>query len=138
MAQAGTGPKANARPLSPHLQVYSPQINMVMSIFHRITGAALYFGTIILVLWLLATATGRGNYEMFTSLLTHPVGLAVMAGYTWALMHHAIGGIRHLVWDTGKGFSLGAVNTMSWLTILCSLAATAGIWAYILKMRGLL
>jgi len=111
---------------------------MVMSIFHRVTGAALYFGTIILVFWLLATATGRGNYEMFMSLLKHPVGLAVMAGYTWALMHHAIGGIRHLVWDTGKGFSLGAVNTMSWLTILCSLAATAGIWAYILNLRGLL
>lgn len=138
MAQAGPGSKANARPLSPHLQVYSPQINMVMSIFHRITGAALYFGTIILVFWLLATATGRGNYELFSSLLTSPVGLAVMVGYTWALMHHAIGGIRHLVWDTGRGFSLGAVNTMSWLTILCSLAATAGIWAYILKLRGLL
>lgn len=138
MAQAGSGPKANARPLSPHLQVYSPQINMVMSIFHRITGAALYFGTIILVVWLLAVATGRGNYELFMGLLTNPIGLVVMVGYTWALMHHAIGGIRHLIWDTGNGFSLGAVNTMSWLTILCSLAATAGIWAYILKLRGLL
>ena len=138
MEQAGSGPKAHARPLSPHLQVYSPPINMVMSILHRITGAALYFGTVILVLWLLATATGRGNYHLLSSLLTSPIGLAVMVGYTWALMHHAFGGIRHLIWDTGRAFSLGAVNTLSWLTILCSLAATAGIWAYIFKLRGLL
>ena len=138
MAQAGSGPNVNARPLSPHLQIYSPLINMVMSILHRITGAALYFGTIIMVAWLLSVATGRGNYELFTGLLKSPIGLAVMAGYTWALIHHALGGIRHLIWDTGRGFSLGVVNAMSWLTILGSLAITGGIWFFILKARGLL
>ena len=138
MAQADSGPNADARPLSPHLQIYSPLINMMMSIIHRITGAALYFGTVIMVCWLLAVATGRGNYELFTSLLKTPVGLAVMVGYTWALIHHALGGIRHLIWDTGRGFALGMVNAMSWLTILGSLAITGGIWAYIFKLRGLL
>lgn len=138
MAQADSGPNVNARPLSPHLQIYSPLINMVMSILHRITGAALYIGTILMVAWLLATATGRGNYEWFTGLLRTPIGLLVMAGYTWALIHHAIGGIRHLIWDTGRGFALGMVNAMSWLTILLSLAVTAGIWFFILNARGLL
>ena len=138
MAEAASRPNPDARPLSPHLQIYSPLINMVMSILHRITGAALYFGTLILVLWLLAAATGRGNYELVTGLMKTPVGLAVMAGYTWALIHHALGGIRHLIWDTGRGFGLGTVNFMSWLTILGSLAITGGIWFYIFKARGLL
>lgn len=138
MAQADSGPSADARPLSPHLQIYSPLINMVMSIVHRISGAALYFGTVILVCWLLAIASGRGNYDLFTSLLKTPVGLAVMAGYTWALVHHALGGIRHLIWDTGRGFTLWVVNTMSWLTIFASLAITGTIWAFILNLRGLL
>lgn len=138
MAQAGSGSKSDARPLSPHLQIYSPQINMVMSIVHRLTGAALYFGTIVLVIWLLATATGRGNYDLVTGLMKTPFGLAVMIGYTWALIHHALGGLRHLLWDTGRGFGLGTVNFLSWLTILASLAITGGIWAYIFKLRGLL
>ena len=138
MAEAGSRPSGDARPLSPHLQIYSPLINMVMSILHRITGAALYFGTLILVVWLLAAATGRGNYDMATGLMTTPLGLVVMAGYTWALIHHAIGGIRHLIWDTGRGLNLGTVNLLSWLTILLSLAITGGIWAYILRLRGLL
>ena len=138
MAQAGSGPKSDTRPLSPHLQIYSLQINMLMSIVHRITGAALYFGTIILVVWLLAMATGRGNYDMVTGLMKTIPGMIVMFGYTWALIHHALGGIRHLLWDTGRGFDLGTVNTLSWLSIIGSLAITGGIWAYIFKMRGLL
>jgi succinate dehydrogenase / fumarate reductase cytochrome b subunit len=138
MAEAGTRPKADARPLSPHLQIYTPLINMVMSIVHRLTGAALYFGTIILVAWLLAAATGRGNYDVLTGLMMTLPGLLVMIGYTWALVHHALGGIRHLIWDTGRGFELGTVNTLSWLTILGSLAITGGIWVYILRLRGLL
>lgn len=138
MAKAGSGQGADARPLSPHLQIYSPLINMMMSILHRITGAALYFGTIIMVAWLLAAATGRGNYELLTGLIASPIGLVVMAGYTWALVHHALGGIRHLIWDTGRAFDIGTVNVMSWLTIVGSLAITGGIWAYICKLRGLL
>lgn len=138
MAQAGSDAKVHARPLSPHLQVYSPLINMVMSILHRITGAALYLGTLILVAWLLAAATGRGNYNLVTGFMASPVGLLILAGYTWALVHHALGGIRHLIWDTGRGFNLKTVGALSWLTILGSLAITGGIWFYILNLRGLL
>lgn len=138
MAQAETGPRAHARPLSPHLQVYSLLINTVMSGLHRITGAALYFGTLLIVAWLIAAASGVGPYLMVMSWIKHPIGQVIMAGYTWALIHHALGGIRHLIWDTGRGFGLGMVNFMSWMTILGSLAITGGIWALIFKLRGLL
>ncbi len=137
MAQAeskGGGPEA--RPLSPHLQVYTLLINMVMSIVHRLTGAALYFGTLILVAWLFSASLGRGSFETVTGLLGSPLGLLIMIGYTWALLHHALGGLRHLIWDTGRGFELGTVNTLSWLTIILSVAFTACIWIGILITRG--
>lgn len=138
MAQAARRGTANERPLSPHLQVYSPLINMVMSILHRITGAALYFGTILLAWWLIAAASGPQYYGFVTGLLGSPIGMIVLAGYTWALVHHALGGIRHLVWDTGRGFALSTVNAMSWSTILGSLALTVMIWAVALRMKGVL
>ena len=138
MAEAkARGMLADARPLSPHLQIYSRLINMVMSILHRITGAALYFGTLILAVWLMAAASGRGTYAIVADLLGSPIGLLVLFGYTWALIHHALGGIRHFIWDTGRGFNLGMVNALSWLTIIGSVLITGGIWALVLKLRGM-
>jgi succinate dehydrogenase / fumarate reductase cytochrome b subunit len=137
MAQARTkGGGSDARPLSPHLQVYSPLINMTMSIVHRITGAGLYVGTIILVAWLYALASDPGAYVFITRLIQTPVGLLVMVGYTWALLHHALGGIRHLIWDTGRGMDIGSVNILSWLTLVLSLSGTVGIWAIISRIQG--
>lgn len=132
------GAAAGARPLSPHLQIYAPLINMVMSIVHRITGAALYFGTLLLAAWLIAAASGPDAYAMVSGLMGHPVGLVILAGYTWALIHHAIGGIRHFVWDLGYGFKLGTVDFMCWMSIATSLASTAAIWFFILRWRGLI
>jgi succinate dehydrogenase / fumarate reductase cytochrome b subunit len=125
------------RPLSPHLQVYSPLINMVMSIVHRITGVALYAGTLLLAWWLVAAASGPDYFAFVNGLFGSPVGLLVLAGYTWAFLHHLLGGLRHLVWDTGRGFALGTVNLMSWGTLIGSLAITGGIWAWALKAKGL-
>ena len=137
MAEADTrSSAADRRPLSPHLQIYSPQINMMMSIVHRITGAALYFGTIILAVWLFSATAGRSAYDAVGALLAHPVGLVVMLGYTWALIHHALGGIRHLIWDTGRAMSIPAVNTLCWLTLIGSILITGGIWAWVLKLKG--
>lgn len=138
MAEVDRAPIIKARPLSPHLQVYSRLINMVMSIFHRITGAALYFGTLIVVVTLMAIATNASAYVSWMSLIKHPIGQVVMFGYTWALLHHALGGIRHLIWDTGRGFQISTVNFLSWFTILGSLMLTGGIWFFIFKLRGLL
>ena len=89
------------RPLSPHLSIYRPLINMVMSIVHRITGMALYFGTLLLAAWLIATAMGKTQFDFVNGLFGHPIGKLVLLGYTWALAHHMLGGMRHLIWDTG-------------------------------------
>jgi succinate dehydrogenase / fumarate reductase cytochrome b subunit len=125
------------RPLSPHLQIYSPLINMVMSIVHRITGAALYFGTLLLAWWLIAAAVGPQYFEMVNGWLGHPVGLVILVGYTWALIHHAFGGIRHFVWDMGRGFGLASVDAMCWLSLLASIASTIAIWAGVLAAKGM-
>lgn len=124
------------RPLSPHLQIYSPLINMVMSILHRITGGALYFGTILVAWWLLAAATGPGHFETATWFLGSWIGQLVLFGYTWALIHHALGGIRHLIWDTGRGFDLKSVDILCWSSIIGSVALTILIWIGVIALRG--
>lgn len=137
MAEA-TQRTAGGRPLSPHLQIYSPLINMVMSIVHRITGAALYFGTLLLAWWLIAAASGPEYFAFVSQIMSHPIGLLVLAGYTWALLHHAFGGIRHLVWDLGYGFKLTTVDAMCWGSLIASLTATAAIWAFVLSAKGII
>ena len=129
MADAKSGRNLKIeRPLSPHLQVYRPLINMVMSIIHRITGVALYFGTILLAWWLTAAATGPEQFNYVSGLFGSVAGRVVLIGYTWALMHHMLGGLRHLLWDTGRGFDLATVDRLSWGTIIGSLLLTGGVW----------
>jgi succinate dehydrogenase / fumarate reductase cytochrome b subunit len=120
------------RPLSPHLQIYRPLINMVMSIFHRITGGALYFGTLLLAWWLIAAAAGQRYYDFVNGLFTHPLGKVVLFAYTWALMHHMLGGIRHLIWDTGLGLDLVSIDRLSWATIIGSIVLTLAIWTLVM------
>jgi len=100
------------RPLSPHLMIYRPVLSMVMSIVHRITGIALYVGTLLFVWWLLAAVSGPAAYATFQSVASSFIGRLVLLGYTWALIHHMLGGMRYLIWDTGRGF--GAVER-EWL-----------------------
>ena len=139
MADATAGGKGRVeRPLSPHLQIYRPLINMTMSIVHRITGTALYFGTLLLAWWLIAAATNATYFKFVNGLLATPPGLLILVGFTWALIHHMLGGLRHLLWDTGRAFGLGAINVLSWLTIIGSLLLTAGFWAYVLSARGMI
>ena len=88
------------RPLSPHLQIYKPIPTMVMSIVHRITGGALYFGTILVAWWLIAAATGQAYFDLVNWVLGSIIGKIVLLGYTWALLHHMLGGLRHF--DVGS------------------------------------
>jgi succinate dehydrogenase / fumarate reductase cytochrome b subunit len=92
------------RPLSPHLQIYRPTLTMMMSIVHRVTGAALYFGMLLVAWWLIAAGSGPSAYAKFQWFFGSLVGQLVLFGYTWALIHHMLGGIRHLIWDIGRGF----------------------------------
>src|SRR5690242_621669 len=93
----------SGRPLSPHLQIYRWPITMTMSILHRITGGALYFGTLLLAWWVIAAAAGPAYFETANAVFGSWFGRLVLFGYTWALIHHLLGGLRHFVWDFGAG-----------------------------------
>jgi succinate dehydrogenase / fumarate reductase, cytochrome b subunit len=134
-AKLGQGAKVN-RPLSPHLMIYTPLINMVMSFGHRLTGAALYFGTLLLAWWLIAAASGPDYFSYVNGLLASWPGKIVLAGYSWALIHHAIGGIRHFVWDAGLGYGLKTIDRMSWGSLVLSVLLTALVWASAFKQLG--
>jgi succinate dehydrogenase cytochrome b subunit len=118
------------RPLSPHLQIYRPSITMVMSFAHRLTGIALYFGTLILVGWLAAAAMGEDAFAIASAIVSHPLGQLVMLGYTWALFHHMLGGLRHFIWDFGAGYG-PARYALGWLTLAGSIVLTALVWAFV-------
>ncbi len=122
------------RPISPHLQIYSPLINMMMSIVHRITGVALYVGTLLLAFYLVSAASGPDAYYYAKWLFSTPIGLLILFGYTWALFHHMLGGIRHMIWDTGRGFDLATVDKLCWGSLIASISLTILVWvaAYVL------
>jgi succinate dehydrogenase / fumarate reductase cytochrome b subunit len=123
------------RPLSPHLQIYRPMLTMTMSIVHRITGAALYFGTVILALWLIAAASGKTNFDVAQAVLGSFLGRIVLFGYTWALLHHMLGGIRHLIWDTGRGFGPEARELLAKITLAGSIVLTILVWIVAYAVR---
>jgi len=118
------------RPLSPHLQIYRPTITMMMSIMHRITGAALYFGTLLLAWWLLAAATGPNSYGVIAWFMTTIIGRLILFGYTWALLHHMLGGVRHLIWDTSRGLGPHEREWLAGATLVGSLGLTVILWAF--------
>ena len=116
------------RPLSPHLSIFRPLITMVMSIVHRITGAALYFGMALLAWWLIAAAIGPGAFDIANAFFGSWFGRLVLFGFTWAFLHHLLGGIRHLIWDTGAGYSERARNGLAWATLIGSVILTLVVW----------
>ncbi len=127
---------ARQRPLSPHLQIYRPVISMVMSIFHRITGTMLYLGIIVLAWWLIAAASGPEYYAVAMDWIGSPIGYLILVGLSWAVFHHALGGLRHFLWDTGRGFAIPTVLSLSWATLIGSLTLTVLFWAGLLTSMG--
>ena len=117
------------RPLSPHLQIYRPMLTMMMSIIHRLTGVTLYLGTLLAAGWLVATAAGADAYALYQSVAGSLFGRIVLIGFTWALLHHMLGGIRHLIWDAGYGFELPRVEWLARATLTCSVLGTVLIWS---------
>ncbi len=117
-----------ARPLSPHLQIYKPILTMVTSILHRITGSALYVGTVLVAWWLIAIASGPAYYDYVSEIFGSILGRLVLFGFTWALTFHMIGGMRHLVWDTGRGLEKGTRNKLALATVIGSAVLTILLW----------
>lgn len=135
MSEARSSSGAVNRPLSPHLQIYRPLINMVMSILHRITGAALYFGSLLLAWWLTAAAVGPDYFAFVNGIFGSLFGQLVLFGYTWALLHHMMGGIRHFIWDTCHGLDIASVKFLSMISGVISVTATFAIWAVVFLAR---
>ena len=120
--------KPVARPLSPHLQIYKPMLSMMMSIMHRITGVALYVGTLLIVWWLFAAAHSDQYFDLVQGFFNHWFGRLILFGFTWALIHHALGGIRYIIWDMGKGFKLSTVEMMAKANLAGSIILTVLLW----------
>jgi succinate dehydrogenase / fumarate reductase cytochrome b subunit len=120
----------SSRPLSPHLQIYKPMLTMMMSIMHRITGVGLYFGIILLVWWLSAASISDSYFEFVQGFFGHWFGRLLLFGFTWALTHHALGGLRHLLWDTGRGFDLKTVEWLARANLAGSIVLTLLLWIF--------
>ena len=116
------------RPLSPHLQIYRLTLTMLMSILHRITGAALYVGTLLVAWWLIAAASGPNGYASVQWFMGTLIGQLLLFGYTWTLIHHMLGGVRHLIWDIGYGFEPGEREWLARATLVGSIALTIVLW----------
>ncbi|MFO1153771.1 MAG: succinate dehydrogenase, cytochrome b556 subunit [Rhodospirillales bacterium] len=112
------------RPLSPHLQVYRPQITSVLSILHRMTGVALTVGTLLLTYWLVSAAYGPGVFAGAQSFMGSFIGQLLLWAFTFALFYHLANGIRHLAWDFGWGFELSQLRTTGIATVAFAVGAT--------------
>jgi succinate dehydrogenase / fumarate reductase cytochrome b subunit len=127
---------ATARPLSPHLSIYRWQIQMVTSILHRATGIALAAGTILLVVALLALASGPEAYARVQGFCASWIGLLLLLGWTWSLAYHLLNGIRHLLQDAGLGYAPQQFVRNGWIVVVGSVVLTALVWACVFTQRG--
>jgi succinate dehydrogenase / fumarate reductase cytochrome b subunit len=135
MVGTGSDGKPVARPLSPHLQVYRPQITSALSIFHRISGVALGVGTLLLAWWLTAAAGSPAAFARAHGFIGSWIGLLLLFGWTAALFYHLCNGIRHLWWDTGRGLEIEAVERSGKATLAAAAALTVLAWAVALGLR---
>jgi len=113
------------RPLSPHLQVYRPQITSILSILHRLTGIALTGGAVLFSYWIMAATYGPEAFGHAQALLGSWIGQLILWGMTFSLFYHLANGIRHLAWDVGWGYELDKLRTSGWLTVVFAVAMTA-------------
>ncbi len=132
MSSANT--RAN-RPISPHLAIYRWRLTFLMSGFHRATGFAIYFGTVLVAWWLVAAASGPGAFVVANRVFGSWFGLLVLFGMSWGLIHHMVGGVRHFIWDFGAGLGKPARDQLALATIVGSVAITLIVWAVALAIR---
>lgn len=117
-------PTTRNRPLSPHLQVYRPQITSVLSILHRITGVSLALGAVWLVAWLYLAAKAGPSFETMRAFNSSWLGVLLLLGFAFALYYHLCNGIRHLAWDAGYGFDLKTVTLSGWAVVIAAAVLT--------------
>jgi succinate dehydrogenase / fumarate reductase cytochrome b subunit len=122
------GPR-RPRPMSPHLAIYRVTMTMAMSIAHRISGAALYVGVLLLAWFLIAASADAATFAAFSEFIQSIIGRLVLFVFTWALFHHLVGGIRHIAWDSGYGLDAPLRDQMAWATLIGGFALTIVVWA---------
>lgn len=115
---------AASRPLSPHLQVFRFILTMAMSIVHRMTGGFLYVGTVFVAIWLIAAASGPEWFARVDGLYQSWIGRLILLGLVWSLIHHAIGGVRHFIWDLGYGFDKKTADRMALFNLVAGVVLT--------------
>ena len=121
-------PSRNHRPLSPHLQIYRPQITSVLSILHRITGVFLSIGSLLLAVWIFAAAYDERLYNSLGEFFRSILGTLALMAWVAAFYYHLCNGVRHLFWDAGKGFALQTAHTTGILVLLAAAVMTAITW----------
>ena len=121
--------KRRPRPLSPHLGIYKLTMTMAMSILHRISGGALYIGVLLLAWFLIAASTDAATFGVFSAFIESIIGRLVLFLFSWALFHHLIGGLRHIVCDAGYGLDAPLRDQMAWATLIGGFALTIVVWA---------
>jgi succinate dehydrogenase / fumarate reductase cytochrome b subunit len=126
---------ARSRPLSPHLQIYRFTLTMAMSIVHRGTGMAMYFGTLLIVVWLGAAALGDAPFALVNAIYSFWPVQVIWFLATWALFHHMLGGIRHFVWDTGNALDPAGREWLVRIQLASSILLTLGAWALFVWLR---
>ena len=126
----------SARPLSPHLQIYRPQLTSILSISHRAAGVALAVGTLLLVYWLVATASGPDAYAHAQAFMRSWFGMLILWGWSVALFYHLCNGIRHLFWDAGYGFELKTAYASGYAVLAGTVALTVVAWVIGCSMLG--
>jgi succinate dehydrogenase / fumarate reductase cytochrome b subunit len=134
--QSSAAAQNRQRPLSPHLQVYRPQITSVLSITHRATGVALAVGTLMLTCWLIAAASGNAAFSAVSAFLGSPLGMLMLFGWSVALFYHLANGIRHLFWDAGYGFDLATAEKSGYFVLAFTAVATLLAWFVGLAVLG--
>ena len=125
-----------ARPLSPHIQIYRPMLTMMMSIAHRISGVANAIGFLLLAWWLVAIASDPKAYATVSGVFASLTGQVLLFLFSWALIHHMLGGIRHLVWDTGRALDKTSIEVLAWATIIGSTLLTVLLWVAGYALKG--
>lgn len=133
MSHAKTGA---GRPLSPHLQIYRPMLTMLMSIAHRVSGAANAVGFLLLAWWLVAISMGPEAYAQVSDFFGSVFGRLLLFLFFWSLIHHMLGGIRHLIWDTGAGLDKTSIEVFAWATIIGSTVLTVLVWLFGYWLKG--
>ncbi len=116
------------RPVSPHIGIYRWPVTMVASILNRATGIALSAGSLLLVWWLVAAASGPAAFNLVQGFVASPLGLLMLLGWTASLYYHLFGGIRHLVWDAGHGLDKPSLNPWTWVVLGLTFLATVLTW----------